>query len=148
MNVSNYEYPKVYIDPAQIYLTTANGRKYYSLTFPQLNIYYRRYSRGGLSARADGGVPGNLYQEWKERVNLLQRTLFPDEQIFSAQETDGYIVFEPLDPDVSDLTIHIPGVIIRFDFKGDPLEIIDLDMKFEREIGRIYPDGRRELSER
>lgn len=148
LKVSNYEYPKVYIDPSQIYLTTANGRKYYALTFPQLNVYHRRYARGGSSGRADGGVSGNLYQEWKERVNLLERTLFPNEHIFSAQETDGYIVFEPLAPDVAELMIHIPDVIVRFDFKGDPIETVDVDMKFEREIGRIYPDGHRELSQR
>lgn len=148
LSVRNYEFPKVYIDPTQIFLTSENGRKYYVLTFPQLNVYHRRYARGGQSGAADGGVPGNDYQDWKTRVNILQRTLYPDEQVFSAQEVEGYLVFEPLAPDVERLTVHIPDVIVRFDYKGDPSESIDVTMNFQREIGRRYPDGRLELSEK
>jgi hypothetical protein len=146
LSVSNYEYPKVYIDPTQIFIKTGNERKYYALTFPQLNVYYRRYALGGQSGLSDGGIPGNNYQDWKKRINVLKRTLFPDEQIFSAQEVEGYLVFETMAPDVEALTVHIPNTIIRFDYKGDPSEDIEVTMNFEREIGRKYPDGRLELS--
>jgi hypothetical protein len=142
LRVSNYEYPKVYLDPKKLYITTANGRKYYGLTYEQLDIYYRSYVRGGQGGD-DPGIPGNFFNVWKEREGLLRRTLFPDEQIFSAQENEGYIVFKPLATDVSALTVHIPEVVVRFDYKGDPVETIDVEMRFQREIGRVYPDGRR-----
>ena len=80
---------------------------------------------------------------WKERDGILRRTMFPDEEVFSAQENEGYVVFKPLAPDVEELTVHIPGVVVRFDYKGDPMEGVDVAMHFEREIGRIYPDGRK-----
>ena len=140
--VSNYEYPKVYLDPKKVYVTTSNGRKYYALRREQLSIYYRRYVGSG-SGGNDPGMPGNALEVWKERDSILRRTMFPDEDVFSAQENEGYIVFKPLAPDVDELTIHIPDVVVRFDYKGDPIEDVDVEMHFEREIGRIYPDGRK-----
>ena len=142
MYVSNYEYPKVYLDPKKVYITTPNGRKYYALRFEQLSIYYRRYVGSG-SGGNEPGMPGNALFTWKEREGILRRTMFPDEDVFSAQENEGYIVFKPLASDVEELTVHIPDVVVRFDYKGDPIEDVDIEMHFEREIGRIYPDGRK-----
>ena len=142
MYVSNYEYPKVYLDPKKVYITTPNGRKYYALRFEQLSIYYRRYVGSG-SGGNEPGMPGNAMFTWKEREGILRRTMFPDEEVFSAQENEGYIVFKPLASDVEELTIHIPDVVVRFDYKGDPIEDVDVAMHFKREIGRIYPDGRK-----
>jgi len=140
--VSNYEYPKVYLDPQKVYITTSNGRKYYSLTRDQLSIYYRRYVQGGSGGNAPG-VSGIAHSIWKERDGILRSSMFGDEQIFSAQENEGYLVFKPLAPDVEELTVHIPDVVVRFDYKGDPVETVDVEMHFDREIGRLYPDGRR-----
>jgi len=138
--VSNYEYPKVYLDPKKVYITTSNGRKYYALTREQLSIYYRRYIRGGTGGNAPG-VSGNAHYVWKEQEGLMRRTMFVDEQVFSAQERQGYLVFKPLAPDVDELTVHIPQVVVRFDYKGDPTEDVDVEMRFARKIGRIKPDG-------
>lgn len=139
-SISNYEYPKVYLDPKKVYITTSNGRKYYALTREQLSIYYRRYVRGGTGGNAPG-VSGNAHYVWKEQEGLMRRTMFVDEQVFSAQERQGYLVFKPLAPDVDELTVHMPGVVVRFDYKGDPTEDVDVEMRFERKIGRITPDG-------
>ena len=138
--VSNYEYPKVYLDPTQVYITTSNGRKYYALTREQISIYYRRYVQGGTGGNAPG-VSGNAHSVWKERDGIMRRSMYVNEQVFSAQESEGFLVFEPLAPDVDELTVHIPDVIVRYDYKGDPLERVDVEMSFERKIGRVYPDG-------
>ena len=138
--VSNYEYPKVYLDPTQVYITTSNGRKYYALTREQISIYYRRYVQGGTGGTAPG-VSGNAHSVWKERDGIMRRSMYVNEQVFSAQESEGFLVFEPLAPDVDELTVHIPDVIVRYDYKGDPLERVDVEMSFERKIGRVYPDG-------
>ena len=140
--VSNYEYPKVYLDPKKVYITTPNGRKYYALRFEQLSIYYRRYVGSG-SGGNEPGMPSNAMFTWKEREGILRRTMFPDEEVFSAQENEGYVIFKPLAADVEELTVHIPDVVVRFDYKGDPIEDVDVEMHFAREIGRIYPDGRK-----
>lgn len=143
LKVQNYEFPKVFIDPAKIYLTTSNGRKYYALTYAQLRVYYRRYMLGGAETNTEYWVPGNENQEQNDRETTLNRTLFPAEQIFSAQEKEGYIVFQPLAADVRELTVHIPDMVVRFDYKGDPSEFVDVTAQFGREVGRQYPDGRK-----
>ena len=38
--------------------------------------------------------------------------------------------------------------VVRYDYKGDPRESVDVTVKFERDIGRRYPDGRLELTEK
>ena len=140
--VSNYQYPKVYVDPESIYITTSNGRKYYALNREQLSFYYQRYVGGGHGGNAPG-MGGNAYSTWVERDAILRGTMLPDQPVFSAQEKGGFLVFKPLAPDVEVLTVHIPGVVVRFDYKGDPVEEVDVAMRFEREIGRVYPDGTR-----
>ena len=140
--ISNYQYPKVYLDPERVYITTSNGRKYYALTREQLWVYYHRYVGGGEGGNAPG-VTGNAHGVWTERDAILRSTMFPDEPVFSAQEKGGYLVFRPLAPDVEVLTVHMPGVVVRFDYRGDPVEEVDVAMHFEREIGRVYPDGTR-----
>ncbi|MBM3276812.1 MAG: hypothetical protein FJY95_01850 [Candidatus Handelsmanbacteria bacterium] len=143
LQVENYEFPKVLIDPARIYLTTSNGRKYYALTLAQLRVYFRRYALGGAETNTEYWVPGNENEEQNDRETTLNRTLYPAEQIFSAQEKEGYVVFQPLAADVEELTVHIPDMVVRFDYKGDPSEYIDVTARFGREIGRQYPDGRK-----
>ena len=140
LNVSNYEYPKVYLDPEKVYITTSNGRKYYAVNRDQLSIYYRRYAGGGSGGEGPG-IPGNAFITWKERDGILRKTMYPNEQIFSAQESEGYIVFEPLAHDVDLLTVHLDDIVVRFDYKGDPVETTDVEILFKREVGRVYPDG-------
>ena len=98
-----------------------------------------RYAGG---SGGDGpGIPGNAFINWKERDGILRKTMYPNEQIFSAQESEGYIVFEPLAHDVELLTVHIDDIVVRFDYKGDPVETTDVEVLFQREVGRVYPDG-------
>ena len=147
LRIENYEYPKVYLNPMKIHLTTGNGRKYYALSYEQLYVYFRRYSGGG-QGNVNSGIAGNEFSRWRSRIDLLKRTMFPDQNIFSAQERDGYIVFKPLAPDVSRVTIHIPDIVVRFDYKDDPTETADVTAEFQRQVGRIYADGHVEVSER
>ena len=96
--------------------------------------------RGGTGGN-DPGVSGNAHYLLKEREGILKATMFVDEVVFSAQEQEGYLVFEPIAPDVDELTVHIPDVVVRYDYKGDPIENLNVEIHFEREVGRIYPDG-------
>jgi len=147
LRVQNYEYPKVYVDTRRINITTGNGRKYYALSYEQLYVYYRRYAGGGEGG-VSPGIAGNEFADWRSRIDLLRMTMFPDEYIFSAQESDGFIVFKPLAPDVSRITVRIPDITVRFDYKDDPTETATVTAEFQREVGRIYADGRVEVTER
>ena len=69
--------------------------------------------------------------------------MFPDEEVFSAQENEGFLIFKPLAPDVNELTVHIPDVVVRFDYKGDPIEDVDVQMHFERRLVASIQTGAR-----
>ena len=62
-------------------------------------------------------------------------------RFFLLRRVRNCIVFEPLAHDVQLLTVHIDDIVVRFDYKGDPVETTDVEVLFQREIGRVYPDG-------
>ena len=133
LSVKNYAFPKVRIDPAKIVLRAKNGREYWSLNLQQLDTYYRAYAIG---------YRGNEYTRYQSRMDLLRRTMFRNEDIFSGQEEEGrYIVFKALHPDVREIDVTIQDCILRFDFRNEPLETVDISYQFARRIGKQYRDG-------
>ncbi len=133
ISVKNYAYPKVKIDPAKVVLKAKNGREYWSLSFEQMDTYYRAYAIG---------YRGNEYDRYQERRDLLRRTMFQNEEIFSGQEADGFIIFPALHPDVSKIELTVHDAVLRFDFRNEPIETINIPYSFSREIGKMYKDGR------
>ncbi len=125
LKVKNYAFPKVRIDPADISISAPNGRRYQALSFSALVEYYWPYAVA---------YAGNSREGFVERRDLLRRTLFNDEMIFSGQEKTGYVVFPPLDRDVAEFTVRIEDMALRFDYKGEPLEETDIPYRFRREV--------------
>ena len=132
LSIKNYAYPKVKIDPSKIVVKASNKREYWSLNFEQLDTYYRAYAIG---------YRGNEYARYQERRDLLRRTMLKDEEIFSGQESEGFVIFPVLHPDVSDIEVQVLDVILRFDFRNEPVETTNISYKFVRDIGKIYKDG-------
>ena len=133
VTVKNYEYPKVLIDPAKVSLISDNGREYWALSGLQLTNSFRAYIQG---------YGGNEYGRFRERQDLLSRTMFPKEMIFSGQEQEGYLVFPQLDRDVEEFTLWIRDMVLRFDFRDAPVEMVDIPYEFQREV--YYARTRRE----
>jgi hypothetical protein len=125
LKVKNYEYPKVFIDPNALVISTANDRVYDVLDQGLLEDYFSPY------LRAYAGTQRRAYEAITDQ---LVRTVYPPDMIFSGQETSGYIVFPTLHNDVGQFSVRVPDVAIRFDYKGEPVETIDLEYKFDREI--------------
>ncbi len=139
LNVKNYAFPKVQIDPTQVELAADNGRRYWSLDVRQLENYYRAYVLG---------YRGNEYDRFQERIDLARRSMFRKEVIFSGQESEGYLVFPVLHPDVAQIEVTIFDTVLRFDYRNEPMETVNIRYRFERDVGRLYPDGTRTLSAR
>jgi len=137
LNVKNYEYPKVRIDPARVQILASNGRVYWSLSKQQLNSYYRAYAIG---------YRGNAYSQYRERRDLLARTMLGLEEVFSGQEVEGLVVFPNLHPDVEQVSLVVHDLVLRFDYRDEPVEMVELTYDFQRDIGRLYPDGTVQLS--
>ena len=76
---------------------------------------------------------------------MMRRTMFRGDVIFSGQEADGYLVFSVLHHDVADLKLVLEDVVLRFNHLEEPTESIRLTYAFDRQIGRLYPDGPIEL---
>ena len=132
LRVKNYAYPKVRIDPSRIVLRTGNRREYWSLNLEQLDSYFRAYATG---------FRGNAYGRYKERLDVLASTLFRGEDVFSGQETSGYVVFPALHPDVEEMQVEVLEANLRFDYRNEPVETAQIAYQFVRDIGRMTPEG-------
>lgn len=127
LSVKNYEFPKVQVDPAQIEVIAANGRKYWSLSRKQLESYFRTYAVG---------YRGNSYAEFQERINTMNGTMATADVVFSGQESEGYVVFPVFHEDVGSVQVVVHDAALRFDYRDVPVEIVDITYQLEREIGK------------
>ena len=136
LRVVNDHFPKVKIDPARIVLRSEVGTEYWSLALQQLDTYYRAYATG---------FRGNEYARYQERLDLLRRTLYKNEEVFVGQEAEGFLIFPALHHDVSEVEVVIHDAVLRFDHRNEPVETVRINCRFERDVGRIFRDGRLEL---
>ena len=74
------------------------------------------------------------YKQFEERKDILRNTLFQGDVIFSGQEGQGYIVFPPLDHDGEEFTVQIQKMVLRFDYRNEPVETVDILYRFDREV--------------
>ena len=126
LKVKNYAYPKVWLDPYAIQIVAPNGRQYPAYSRLALDDYYASYALG---------YAGNTYNAFRERRDLLRRTMYPeDEMVFSGQEKEGYVVFAPLADDVESFQVVISDLVLRFDYRDEPVEVIDVRYPFTREV--------------
>ena len=125
LKIKNYAYPKVRVDPGAIEIVTDNGRRYQALSLSALTEYYWPYAIA---------YAGNTYAPFKERQSILRRTLFNDDMIFSAQEKEGYVIFPALDHDVEGFEVRIESMALRYDFRNEPIESVDIPYRFSREV--------------
>jgi hypothetical protein len=131
LHIKNYAYPKVRIDPTKIEISSANKRQYWALDLEQLDNYYRGYSTG---------YRGNEYDRYQRRMEHLRRTMYPAEPVYSGQESEGFLVFPALHVDVRDVEIIIHDAALRFDVRDEPVETVDMNYNFRRDVHRQYPD--------
>jgi hypothetical protein len=136
LDVANYEYPKVRLAPAGAAIAADTGRRYQALAYSDLYDYYRGYWLGRT---------GEGRQMFRARTDILKRTMATDDFIFSGAEAHGFIVFPLLDDEVASIRVDLPDIGVRFGYADQPLETIDLQFRFEREVlrGRFPADAAR-----
>jgi hypothetical protein len=128
LKVKNYTYPKIKVDPLKASILASNGRTYVPLSLDEMKEYYQPYVRA---------YAGNLYSQFEERKDILIKTLYVGNMIFSGQETEGYVVFPVLHHDIREITVYLKEVALRYDFRGEPVESVDLAYRFRRDTGRV-----------
>ncbi|MCD6336024.1 MAG: hypothetical protein J7M27_11960 [Candidatus Latescibacteria bacterium] len=128
LKVKNYTYPKMKVDPLKAIIITANGRRYSSLSIHQIEEYYRPYAVG---------YAGNAYARYEARKDILKESLYAGDVVFSGQEASGYVVFPKLYKDVEQITLWLKDIALRFDFRDEPVETLDAQFLFRRDIERV-----------
>lgn len=132
VQVNNYEFPKVRLDPLEMSVTTANNRSYQPLSYADLYGYYRSYWQGNT---------GRGRVDFRSRTDLLKQTLYSGAIVFSGSDEEGYVVFPRLADDVKSIGVHIEGMAVRFDYAGLPLETVNLTFGFRRDVLRGFTPG-------
>ena len=125
LKVKNYEFPKVFINPDALTITSSNERIYNVLDQGLLEDHFSPYLRA---------YAGIQRRQFEDITDQLKRTVYPPDMVFSGQEATGYIVFPVLHKDVESFIVNVTDMAVRFDYKGEPVETIDLEFKLEREI--------------
>ena len=129
ITVKNYEYPKVKFDPLAVTVESANGRHYYPWGSYDVEEYFRRFpiAFNGLG-----------YLRFDARRDLYNRARYPDDDFcFSGQEVEGYVVFSKIHDDVANIVVEIPQLGLRYNFRNEPVETIDLRFRFKRDIKKV-----------
>ncbi len=126
LKVKNYAYPKVWLDPYAIEIVAPNGRRYQAFSRLAMFEYFASYALG---------YAGNTYLPFRQRRDVLLRTMYPEDvMVFSGQEQEGYLAFAPLADDVDEFEVRIKGVVLRFDYRDQPQETIDIRYPFTRDV--------------
>ena len=129
ITVKNYEYPKVKFDPLTVTVESANGRHYYPWGGYDVEEYFRRFPI------AFNGL-GKL--RFDERGDIYNQAKYPDDEFcFSGQEVEGYVVFPKIHDDVAEIAVEIPEFGLRYNFRNEPVETIDLRFRFKRDIKKV-----------
>lgn len=129
VQVANYQYPKVRLDPTHASIATANNRDYKALSYGELYEYYKSHWQGRT---------GQGRVKFRDRTDMLKRTMYPDAIVFSGTDEQGYIVFPLLDQDVRQIRVALTDIAVRFSFADEPVETVDLSFSFQRDIRRGF----------
>lgn len=125
LEVANYQFPKVIVDPQRVTITSAQDQVYRSFSYFDLSEYYRAYWQANS---------GKGRVDFRARTDILRQTMFTKDIIFSGNDTDGYIVFPRLDDEVRRIRVDIEDIAVRFNFENEPVETVDLSFAFERQV--------------
>ncbi len=129
VNIKNYEYPKTKFDPLKTVIHSGNGRSYYPWGRYDVEEYFRRF------ALAYNGL---AWKQFRHRIGMIRQAQYPeDEFVFSGQDVVGYIIFPQIHVDVAEITFEIPAVGIRYDFRNEPVETMDLTFRFKRNLHKV-----------
>lgn len=85
--------------------------------------------------RTRQGTSGNENYRFEMRMGIARTNHYlSDEKIFKGESYGGFIVFAPLDDEVKAATLQIRGFVLKFNAYDKPLQTLDADFAFERQI--------------
>ena len=138
ITVINQAYPKVMIDPARMALETDRGGRYEYWDVRQrdaANSFEAYY----MVRRGQGGNEDYYFQQ---RLGLVREALYRRNTfVYQGESYAGKVVFAPLHPDVREIAITIPGIVLRVDAFDRPTETVDAEFRLRVDQRVSEPGG-------
>lgn len=144
--VHNLSLAKVELQPLRCLLTTDRKGE-------QLAAYGVQAGTADRSLesyyKALQGESGNEYYRFNMRMGIVRaNSYFSDEMIFRGESYGGFILFDPLDDEVEEVTLHIRDFALKFNAFDKPLQNLDASFSFRRELAlQAYEDREVRASE-
>ena len=130
VTVVNQAYPKVMIDPARVVLHTDRGARctYWDVRQRDAANSFEGYY---MERRGQGGNEDYYFQQ---RLGLVRATLYRRNTfVYQGESYTGKVVFAPLHPDVREMALTIPGVVLRVDAFDRPTRTVDAEFRLNVE---------------
>lgn len=128
--VHNQGFAKVELDPLRAVLTTDRPGEVLQ-TYGILAGAAPRTFEGYYRARRRPS--GNDYYRFNMRMGIVRSNNYAvDKKIFDGERYSGFIVFDPLDEEVTTIRLNLRDLVLKFSAFDMPLESVDLVFGFER----------------
>lgn len=136
VKVFNYAQPKVNLAPLSAVLTAKRGDRLlpYAREKKDSPGSERNFESYYEKIKGSSGVERNRFEE---RLGMVRQTLFTEGPIFKGDKKDGFLVFDPLNETITEVTLTLKDFVLRYDANNWPHEKIDIPFTFERELRKI-----------
>ena len=132
VTVANQDFAKVAMQPLRSLLTTnrpGEVLRAYGVLAGAASSNFESYYR------ALKGPSGNEDYRFNMRMGLVRTNNYAvDEEIFKGEQYSGFLVFDPLMDEVTDVELHLKDFILKFNAFGKPLETTDVSFAFRRTV--------------
>ena len=132
VTVTNQDLAKVAMQPLRSQLTTNRPGE----VLASYGVLAGSASRNFESYyRALKGPSGNEDYRFNMRMGLVRTNNYAvDEEVFKGEQYSGFLVFDPLEDEVTDVELHLKDFILKFNAFGKPLETTDVSFAFRRTV--------------
>lgn len=132
VKVFNYALPKINLDPLKAELTSARGDKLspYARDKKDNPGSEKNFESYYLKRKGASGVERNRFEE---RMGMVRKTLYTEGQVFKGDKRDGFLVFDPLDSSIKEVTLTLNEFVTQYDANNWPQKTIDIEFPFTRE---------------
>ena len=138
ITVTNQDFARVAMQPLRSQLTTnrpGEALSAYGVLAGSASSNFESFYR------ALKGPSGNEDYRFNMRMGLVRTNNFSvGEQVFKGEQYSGFLVFDPLEDEVTDVDLHLRDFILKFNAFGKPLETIDVAFTFRRTVAQQVLD--------
>ncbi|MFZ5516498.1 MAG: hypothetical protein ACOY90_07650 [Candidatus Zhuqueibacterota bacterium] len=132
VKVYSYGLPKISLNPLKAELTSSRGDKLLPYARekkdnPGSELNFESYY---MKVKGASGVERNRFEE---RMGMVRKTLYTEGQVFKGSNREGFLVFDPLDPSIKDVTLTLREFVVQYDANNWPQKTIDIVFPFGRE---------------